>query len=104
MPLRETESAAHREREATVPSYRELRDAYLEEHPHCQIQWDARCRIHATEIDHWINRSQRRDLVLNPKNFRSTCRPCHNAKHANPAEAFDRGLAGHAWDEPATLD
>ena len=81
-------------------SYMRQRAAWLELHPWCEIVWDSRCEIASTEIDHWIDRSVRPDLVDVPANWRATCRPCHIMKSEHVREAFERGLKGHSWDEP----
>jgi 5-methylcytosine-specific restriction endonuclease McrA len=72
----------------------------LTERPHCEIRWDARCTVRATEVDEVLLRS-RGGSILDEDNCQTTCRPCHRAKTEHPAEAQRRGLTRSSWEAGA---
>lgn len=59
--------------------------------PFCEVRWDHLCAVTAVEVDERLSRAQG-GSILDPDNCQPTCRPCHEAKHANPGEAVRRGL------------
>lgn len=94
-------SAQQRRRAKTDRAYSDLRKAFLEAHPWCEIKWDHLCLGRATEVDHRVNRSQRPDLYLATEHWQAGCRNCHHMVTTNPAEAHRRGLALWSWEVPA---
>ncbi len=63
----------------------------LAAHPVCEVRWDARCTVLAVEVDERMGRGIG-GSILDPANCQTSCRACHVAKHAHPAEAVRRGL------------
>jgi hypothetical protein len=63
----------------------------LERRPWCEIRWDARCQGRAVDVDEIRGRGVGGDF-LDESNCQTTCRYCHDMKHAHPAEAVRRGV------------
>ena len=80
-------SADHRYR-----SWRAFRKWYLEHHPSCQLRLDG-CTVAATQIDHIIPVSVRRDLVMVPSNCRAACAHCNHSRGATPDHLLPRQAA-----------
>lgn len=59
-------------------AYLTLRKVYLENHPNCEYKFNG-CTFTATEIDHCKGREG--EQLTNVKDFRATCRNCHNIRH-----------------------
>lgn len=70
---------------------RKLVASLLKEQPWCAIRWDEHCEGRATEVDERLSRAAG-GSILDPANCQVTCRSCHQAKHANPREAVERGF------------
>lgn len=71
---------------------RALVASLLEERPWCEVRWDDGCQGRAVDVDEILSRG-RGGSILDPANLQTTCRHCHNRKHAEPNEAVDRGVA-----------
>jgi hypothetical protein len=59
-------------------AYLTLRKVYLENHSECEYKFEG-CSFSATEIDH--SRGRKGEQLTNVKDFRATCRNCHNIRH-----------------------
>jgi 5-methylcytosine-specific restriction endonuclease McrA len=71
---------------------RKLVAEILRDRPWCEIRWSPEvCEGRAVDVDEFLSRAQG-GSILEVSNLQATCRPCHDAKHGNPAEAVDRGF------------
>ncbi len=60
----------------------------------CEARFALRCRGMGGQAHHVLRRSQGgRDI---PEDMIWVCSTCHDAIHANPVEAFEKGLLRHA--------
>lgn len=78
--------------------YRERRELVawmLHNRPWCEIRWDSGCQGRAADVDEILPRG-RGGSILDPANLQTTCRHCHDQKHAHPAEAKQRGVTSQS--------
>jgi len=69
--------------------YLKVRLEYLNEHPHCEINW-AGCTGSATDVHHTKGRGEN---TTEKKYFKASCRTCHDKIHfQNPQLAHEQDL------------
>lgn len=84
--------------EARDRRYTRERLEFLAERPLCQIGWDDGCTGAATSVHHRRGRGR---FMLDRSTWVACCHPCHMAAHANPVEAYRRGVSVHRNQEGA---
>jgi hypothetical protein len=75
---------------AVYQTRRPLVAALLAGRPWCEIRWDTACQRRSVDVHEPGMRSRGAD-ICDPGQCVTCCRHCHNAVHANPAEATRRG-------------
>jgi 5-methylcytosine-specific restriction endonuclease McrA len=61
--------------------WRALRKKHLLYHPYCKFCWvDLKLRVKAEVVDHIIPHKGDNKLFLDPTNFQSLCKKCHDCK------------------------
>jgi hypothetical protein len=80
-----------RKMQATYRQRGPLVGSFLESRPWCQIRWDDGCQGRSTDVHEPELRSRGAD-ILDETACTATCRYCHDAVHANPAAATERGF------------
>lgn len=75
-PVDERGSAASRGYDA---KWRRLRRAYLADNPQCELAYEGRCRVVATEVDHRMP-LRAGGQRLDEANLQAVCRECHQHK------------------------
>lgn len=65
----------------------------------CVARWDDGCHGMAVTLHEPLLRSRGGDPASDADTI-AVCSYCHDAIHRNVAEATERGLMRHAWDEP----
>lgn len=81
-----------------APIRRDFVRVMLSTHPVCQVQWDEGCQGRSVDV-HEPKTRARGGSILSVRNAVATCRPCHDAIHANPLEAHARGFLKSRWPD-----
>lgn len=81
--------------------YLEIREDFLCEVRHCEAMIpEAGCQRRADQVQHLVNRSARRELIADPRNFMAVCGYCQGWITVEPKESERRGFTvlGHDWE------
>ena len=79
-----------KKRQTERREYKKLRDAYLAEHPDCEMKLKG-CTVQATEGHHM--KGCRGAMLLDVRYFMAACRSCHDWVTEHSAEAIKMGLS-----------
>jgi 5-methylcytosine-specific restriction protein A len=69
--------------------WKEARNAYLDEHPFCERCLEEKRITPAVIVHHKSSVKEFPGLALEPSNFESVCRTCHNREHPDKGGKHD---------------